>query len=144
MRAIVTLLTFVTLLTSSLTGCSSAPPIAFNNVTADEHELLARNPALQWDLWQRDFPQDNHLHFSGSIGRPHDKRTGAVGFEVAASVKWAWPRILPPDCPTCWTDDHGHHHHSTFRIPSSEFVKRPRVPVKPYPPDSPLTPVPAP
>src|SRR5258707_1089909 len=67
---------------------------ALNNVTADRAETLSRNPELAQYLEQRAIPQDNKIHFGGSIDRLHDKSGSVIGWQFGISMKCAWPLIL--------------------------------------------------
>jgi hypothetical protein len=116
---------------AALTGIISF--FALNNVTADRTETLARNPELAQYLEQNAIPQDNKIHFGGSIDRMHDKHTGApIGWQFGISMKCAWPLILkrrakkkPDDDVPPWTEP--------TPIPEPH-VKRPPLPIKAYPP----------
>src|SRR5947209_17175824 len=58
----------------SLSSCVS--PDALNcNLAGDEHDRISRDPDLQWNLWMREVPQDDRLHFSQKIKRLHDPKT---------------------------------------------------------------------
>ena len=78
-----------------------------NNVTADEEETKSKDYELAENLRQRAVPQDDRLHFGGTIAREKDKVSDATGWRATLSVKVAWPRVLPTPCQTCWTDDKG-------------------------------------
>src|SRR5205823_9548695 len=82
-----------------------------NNITADEEETKSKDYELAENLRQRAVPQDDRVHFGGTISREHEKEGDALGWRATVSVRVGWPRVLPTPCSTCWTDNAGTQHH---------------------------------